>query len=418
VARSPVYLALAGVVCTMLGLHEDAWTMHRRACELQPDVAAFQANLAASEIVMGNIEQAVRIHRALLKGNPTLQRSHYELSQLVRAQDRQHIDQMQALIENSPGRPDSSLYLRYAIAKELEDLEAWDDAFVAYEQAGQIAASLGNYDVSGDIEIMRVVQQLPVAVPPGPVSGGDAPVPIFIVGLPRSGSTLVERVLARHPQVNSLGETRYLEWALAKVAGQPNATTNPKLLELAARADPLEIRRAYLESVSFRIDRRPFIIDKLPENFLYLKFIVEAFPEAILVHTQRRAMDSCFAMFKQSYFRFAYRLRDLERYYVAHRQLSLHWQQVLGGCLIPVDYESLIADQEATVRQLLISCGLEFEPACLDFERHAGPVATASSAQVREKIHSRSVGRWRYFERHLSSLAKGLEAAGIGSDRI
>jgi hypothetical protein len=160
-------------------------------------------------------------------------------------------------------------------------------------------------------------------------------------------------------------------------------------------------------------------IEKLPFNFLYLGFIAKAFPEARIVHVKRNPMDACFAMYKQVFtwaYKFSYTLDLLGRYYVAHDRLVQHWRQVLGDRLIEIEYESLVADQEAQTRILLERLGLDFEQACLDFDKNVTAIATASSVQVREKIHTRSVNRWRNFEKELQPLRSYLESAGIAVD--
>jgi hypothetical protein len=157
-------------------------------------------------------------------------------------------------------------------------------------------------------------------------------------------------------------------------------------------------------------------IEKLPENFLYLGFIAKAWPDAGIVYLRRNPMDTCFAMYKQVFtwaYKFSYSLETLGRYYVAHDRLLRHWRAMLGERLVEIQYESLVADQEGQTRMLLERLGLEFEPACLEFEKNEAASATASSVQVREKIHSRSVDRWRHFEAELRPLSRMLAAAGI-----
>jgi hypothetical protein len=168
-----------------------------------------------------------------------------------------------------------------------------------------------------------------------------------------------------------------------------------------------------MDAVSHRLDESPFFIEKLPENVLYLGFIAKAWPNAKIVHLRRYPMDACFAMYKQSYFRFAYSLDDLGEYYMAYDRLSRHWRETLGSRMIELNYEDLVSDQEAQTRRLLDGLGLAFEEACLHFDANAAPVATASSVQVREKVHSRSVQKWKKFEAQLQPLRKKLEDGGV-----
>ncbi|HLF31162.1 MAG TPA: sulfotransferase, partial [Xanthomonadales bacterium] len=169
----------------------------------------------------------------------------------------------------------------------------------------------------------------------------------------------------------------------------------------------------YLAAVGYRLEGRPLFIDKYPFNFLYLGFIARAFPQARIVYLRRNPMDACFAMYKQSFFRFAYTLEDLGAYYIAWERLRRHWQVVLGERIIEVEYESLVAEPEAQIRTLLERLGLAFEPACLDFHLNTAPSATASSVQVREPAHTRSVNKWLNFKRQLEPLRAQLEQAGL-----
>jgi hypothetical protein len=190
----------------------------------------------------------------------------------------------------------------------------------------------------------------------------------------------------------------------------------PDMVTAAAQQDIARVASGYLEAVRYRLGEEPFFIEKLPFNFLYLGFIAKAWPQARLLHLRRHPMDACFAMYKQVFtwaYKFSYDLEALGRYYVAHDRLARHWRTPLGTRLVEVEYEALVRDQEGETRRMLQRLGLDFEPACLEFDRNEAASATASSVQVREKIHSRSVQRWRHFERHLQPLRRVLEDAGI-----
>jgi hypothetical protein len=241
--------------------------------------------------------------------------------------------------------------------------------------------------------------------------------PIFIVGLPRTGTTLTERILSSHSQVESVGETLFMQMVLRRESGVESVERmTPAMIETAAGKDMERIGAGYLDAVRYRLGTKPMFIDKYPENFLYLGFIAKALPNAHIVHLRRNPMDACFAMYKQVFtwaYKFSYSLEGLGRYYVAYDRLVRHWRATLGSRFIEVEYEALVAAQESQTRALLERLGLGFEQACLDFEKNVTASTTASSVQVREKIHTRSVDRWRHFERHLAPLRAHLERAGI-----
>jgi hypothetical protein len=419
-ANSPRYLNLAGLTWSLLGMHERAWPLHRRAVELQPGAPLLEANLAACSVYVGRIEEARKLYRGLLDRAPQHQRNHYHLSRLERARDDRHVEEMQAVLAATRLPPARNIFLYYALGKELEDLGRWDEAFHYYQLAGDAATSVSRYDVAEDVALIEHVIDTCSAgwlaqPPPPPLAEPDAKTPIFIVGLPRTGTTLTERILSSHSLVQSIGETQFLQMVLRQVSGQTGVETTltPEAITAAAQQDPGQIARGYLAATRYRLDERPYFIEKFPENFLYLGFIARAFPHARLIHLRRHPMDACFAMYKQSFFRYAYTLENLARYYLAYDRLARHWQAVLGERLVEVEYETLVREQEPQTRRLLDRLELPFEPACLEFDRNATASATASAVQVREKIHARSIGRWRHFERHLQPLRLILEAGGI-----
>jgi tetratricopeptide (TPR) repeat protein len=415
--NSPRYLNAAGMAYTILGLHERAWPLYLRANALQPGVPVIEANLAACAVYLGKIDEARALYESLLERAPTHQRNHYELSRLVRARDATHVKRMKEVLASTGLPPEKNIFLYYALGKELEDLGQWEEAFSYYRKAGDAVTSVSPYDVSDDIalidRIIEVCDEDWLKAARTPTRSGDK-TPVFIVGLPRTGTTLTERIIASHSLVESVGESFLLQRALCKVSGLPDTgAVTPAVVEAAARKDIGLVAKGYLDAVGYRLGDKPMFIEKLPENFLYLGFIAKAFPEARLVHQRRNPMDACFAMYKQSFFKFAFTLESLGRYYVAHERLARHWRALLGKRLIEVEYESVVANPEGETRGLLDSLGLEFEPACLDFHKNESPVATASSAQVREKIYTQSVNRWRHFEKQLEPLRQMLQRSGI-----
>jgi hypothetical protein len=301
------------------------------------------------------------------------------------------------------------------LAKELEDLQRWDEAFDYYQKGGDAVKKTMNYDVGRDTVVIDKVIDVctPAWLAQDPVSEDSEKTPIFVVGLPRTGTTLTDRILSNHSQIESVGETHLLHMVLRRESGlETGGELTAEVIAAAAQKPAELIAQGYIDAISHRLGDAPFFIDKLPENILHLGFIAKAWPQARIVHLRRNPMDACFAMYKQSYFRFAYSFDDLARYYLAYDRLSRHWRDVLGERMVEVEYEKLVADQERETRRLLDRLGLPFEEACLHFERNAGPIATASSVQVREKMHTRSINKWKKFERQLEPLKDLLEAGG------
>jgi tetratricopeptide (TPR) repeat protein len=420
--NSPLYLDMAASIYSRLGLHASAWPLYLKANELQPNLDQFQANLAACAVFQGKIKEAKAIYMSLLDRYPNHQRNHYELSRLEKATDSSHVEQMQEVLNATGLPPEKNIFMYYAIGKELEDLERWQEAFHYYKLGGDSVSRVAGYDVGTDIEIIDKIIEVCdsewLALGKGQAKSGKLrKTPIFIVGLPRSGTTLIERIVSSHSQVESAEETYIMQQMIRRVSGVRSAESmSPVMIGAAAKKATRQIAEAYMAAVSYKLSDRPFFIEKFPENYLYLGFIAKAFPDARIIHLRRNPMDSCFALYKQSFFKYAFTLENLGRYYVAYDRLRSHWQEALKGRVIEVEYESLVTDQQGQIRSLLEKLGLDFEQACLDFDQNETPSATASAVQVREKVHTRSVHKWKKFATELQPLKDHLENSGICVD--
>ncbi|MDJ0748730.1 MAG: sulfotransferase [Woeseiaceae bacterium] len=410
----PRVLDMAGHAWFVMGRYEQAWPLFERAVALSPGEEMFLVHKAACAVYVGKTEVARSIYKSILKRNPRNRRIHYELAQLGRARNDEHVKQMLKALRK--GAPAENIFLYYALGKEYEDLERWDSAFEYYKQGGDAVKTVSRYNVTEDVEVIDSIIDTcsDEWLRDGGATRVTEPTPIFVVGLPRTGTTLTDRILSSHSQIESAGESQLLQMVLrgGTRAGNEVGIT-PAQIKAAARRDPTATARDFLAAVRHRLGDAPYFIEKLPENVLYLGFVAKSWPDAKIVHLRRHPMDACFAMYKQSYFRFAYSLDDLAEYYLAYDRLSRHWRGVLGNRVVEIHYEGLVSDQENQTRRLLDRLGFEFEEACLHFDRNVAPVATASSVQVREKVHTRSVEKWKKFAAHLKPLEKRLRAGGV-----
>ena len=417
--NSPKYLDMAGTTYSEIGMPDKAWPLYQKACELQPEISLFKANLASCAVFVGEIDVARKAYKELLEKNPAHQRNHYQLARVERAKDSQHVEEMENVLRETNLSPDQNVFIHYALGKEYEDLQQWDKAFDNFKQAGDAVVGVANYDVGSDIAIIDkaidVCNAEWLESESGPMA--EDKTPLFIVGLPRTGTTLVERIVASHSQVQSIGETEFIQMIMRNESGVTGIEKmTPAMMEAVAGKDISRIRYSYLNLVRYRLGEQPIFIDKLPFNILYLGFIAKAWPDKPVVLMQRSPMDACFSMYKQVFtwaYKFSYSLESLGKYYAAYDRLCQHWRELLGDRLIEVQYEELVVDQEVQTRRVLDALGLDFEEACLDFEKNVAPSATASSVQVRQKMHSGSVDRWRCYETQLQPLREYLEAAGI-----
>ncbi|WP_237068449.1 tetratricopeptide repeat-containing sulfotransferase family protein [Microbulbifer guangxiensis] len=418
--HNPKLLDLLATVFSHIGKQERAGPLIQRAAELAPQDISILSNAAAIQLFLGSNREAAATLEHALQLDPAHARSHWQLSKARKARDSDHCQEMEALLAQQHASGEAPVYLHYALGKEYEDLERWDQAWKHYQQGADKQRQRLQYQASEDQALFdtllaRLDERWLTATPPTPRAHTSEP--IFILGLPRSGSTLVERIIASHSQVQSLGELA--QWPLA--VKRLSNIRQPGLFQpaIAARADTVDLQRAatqYREEIAYLQDGSALFTDKLPANFLYLPLLARAFPQGRLVHVYRNPLDSCFAMYKQLFadaYPFSYTLGELADYYIGYHRLMAHWRRLLGDRLIEVNYDQLVREQEPQTRLLLESLGLPFETDCLEFHRTSSATATASAAQVRQPMHSLSVGRWQMFAEQLSPLKQRLEAAGI-----
>jgi hypothetical protein len=302
----------------------------------------------------------------------------------------------------------------YAQFKVLDDLGRHDEAWPALARCNAAMHQLNPYDATGEALVTDALIGMTdssLAVPATAVP--DGPVPIFIVGMPRSGTTLLDRMLSAHSDVTSAGEIidfwRQLHW----VADVPPARSKGllRIIQRSKDLDFAELGARYLKQTQWRARGRGFYIDKLPTNVQMVAFIRRALPHARILHMVRDPVDTCFSNFKAMFGNvspYSYDLQALADYYRHYARLVEHWQRQLPGAMLDVSYAALVSDPEPVLRQVLTHCGLPFEPGCLWPERNASPVATPSSAQVRESIHTRGIGQWRHYARQLEPLRQAL----------
>ena len=283
-ANSSYYLLLAAKVFTWLGLHERAWQALNQANKVQPDTDSILARLAECAVLWGRIDGAEPIYKRLINKYPHFQKHHYEYSKLKRAVNDEHVQQMKQMLQQNGQPPQNNIYLYYALGKELEDLEQWQEAFSYYEQAGNAILSNANYSVDKDIQTINDVIGLCSSEWLANVENtacDEHSTPVFIVGLPRTGTTLIERVLASHHEVESADETFFFPTAINLEAGIKRfSEIDVEMISRAANSDLPSVAARYLEMVGFRLSGKSHFIDKYPLNFLLLGFIAKAFPKA------------------------------------------------------------------------------------------------------------------------------------------
>jgi Flp pilus assembly protein TadD len=413
----PIVQDLLGTVCSALGDQVAAEFWHRRAATAQPAAAAYQINLANTLIFLGRDAQAQQALARALEADPRHPQAHWLLAYSRRATSLEHIRQMQQL-EQGATRPQAIAFLAYAAGKEYEDLERWPDAFVAFERGAKARRSTIDYDEAAEQAMFDALEQTFTAAWFARCEPGcDDPAPIFVVGQPRTGTTLVERIITSHSDVYSAGELQQFGLAVRRIVDVASPERlSAEVVRAAATVDPKTLGESYLRAAASLRGQLPRFVDKLPINFLYLPLIAAALPRARIVHVVRHPIDSCFASYKQlfaeAYFH-SYDQREMARHYARYRRLMDRWRALLPGRIVDVVYEDVVADFETQARALIGSLELPWQDACLDFHRQTRAVTTASAVQVREPVHARSVARWRHYEPQLAPMIDVLRGAGL-----
>ena len=417
-------LATLGMLYTQLERRAEAVACYERAAALEPDRAKHYYNIAALQRSLGDTEQAQANFDRAIELDPTDWEAIKVRSELRKqTPDDNHVAALEAMLDKGIADPRGEVHVCYALAKELEDLGEWARSFGYLERGAGKRRGLMRYDVQRDVDTMAAIAETFTAERlAAPAAGSDNREPIFVVGMPRTGTTLVERILGSHSQVYSAGElgnfaTVLMQHLRAKVSDP--ATPRDELVRLSASIDFAALGDAYVESTRPLTGRTPRFIDKLPLNFLYVGLIRLALPHASIVSVRRHPLDTCYAVYKQLFvdaYPFSYDLTELARYYAAYERLMRHWDTVLADALYTVRYENLVDDFEPEVRRLLAHCGLDYEDACLRFHENRAASTTASTVQVRQPVYRSSVGKWRHYREQLAPLIAALEDEGIALD--
>ena len=394
----------------------EAEQSYRRALELKPDYVEACNNLGRSIRRQGRLDEARECFEAAMTIDPDTVETYFNLASL-RTFTPEHAEpaRLEKLADKVPFlKENSRIRYWFALGKMREDLGRYDDAFAAFVEGNRLKHAQISPDEAGKVALIQNVRNVFdasfMASRPTPVSPEQRS-PIFIVGMPRSGTSLIEQILSTHPDAHGAGELPDLEnilFALATDAGLP-AQRYP---EVAAGLSATALRQwgdAYIERVWKLAPQATHISDKMMSNFAHIGMIRLMFPNAKIIHAMRDPMDSCFScyatLFAKNNLDFTYDLGSLGRYYQRYIELMQHWQQVLpAGSILELRYEDMVADTEGQARRLLDYLGLPWDPACLNFHENKRVVRTASAAQVRRPVYQSSVARWKHFESHLGPL--------------
>ncbi|HCR86248.1 MAG TPA: hypothetical protein DIV86_06180 [Alphaproteobacteria bacterium] len=409
-----------GSALEKLGDEKAAVKAYSRAIAINPKHAEAQNNLGAIFSARGELEKAKEHFNAAIEANNNFVHSHFNLSTLKKYKEGDpHIAALEAINKHSASLPsETRMRFAFAIAKAKEDIKEYDEAFKAYELGNKLKRATFSFDVNRTKEEVNNVIKLfnkpflKEKTSEG-IKGYDNDTPIFIVGMPRSGTTLIEQIISSHNDVFGAGELKDFPEIVSKYTNAPTGSSYMKWLKGADDKTLASIGKSYVKKLRELDSKKPHICDKMPGNFFYVGLIHMALPKAKIIHSMRDPMDTCFSNYSRLFnetMSFAYSLEELGEYYNCYKKTMDHWKKVLPkGTILDVQYEDVVDDLEKQAKRLIKHCGLKWDNSCLDFHNNKRYVKTASVAQVREPIYKSSVARWKNFEKHLNPLKKIIE---------
>jgi len=411
-AKSVAVLARLAGFRYKLGQHAEALVLLDRAKAAGADTADFRFSRGMQLVFNGRLEEAEAELEACLRMRGAPARATLELARLRKqTPERNHLDDLARRAHTVAQAGEEQAAIQFARYKELEDLGRYDEAWEALAKGNALMFARQPHDPA---YAERLFEKLMEICTPDFLRTDDTvhegPQPIFVIGMPRSGTTVVDRLLGNHPQVTLAGElddfALQLRWA-----ANHRTTFDEVILQRLPSLDYAELGRRYLAQTQWRARGKPFYTDKLPRNWMLAGLIRRALPQARMVHLVRDPMDVCFSNFRVMFadaFAHIYDLDALAAHYRQYCRVLAHWHAAMPGQILDVPYSDLVRDPETTMRRVLAFCGLEWDPACMDLTRNKSAVATLSTAQVREPIHARAFEEWRHYEKQLDGLRQAL----------
>lgn len=400
-----------------MGRTEQAVDAYRRIVRRWPGHIPARYLLGNLLKAQGKFDDAAVLYRRIIAEQPDYVQAHFTYSGIHRYSERTdpHIATMLSLLNSGALPEDKRILLAFALAKAFEDLQDYHEAFRYYELGNRLRRGTFHYDIESDAELIHnimgtfnrdAVARLRVEAPPSRR-------PIFIVGMVRSGTSLVEKILASHPAVHGAGELEHAFALGVQLFLDPALHYQFRPLDTYPASAFEAFGRTYLAKLDALGSQAPRITDKLPFNMMMVGLIRAALPNATIIHCVRDARDTCVSIYRQNFatdnYRFAYDLTTIGQFHNLYRRLMRHWHETYPGAIHDVQYEALVRDPEPEIRRLLAACDLEWDDACLRFHATPGVVTTASFYQVRQPMYTDSVGAWQHYQDFLQPLLRVLE---------
>jgi tetratricopeptide (TPR) repeat protein len=411
------YRTLHALACVGLGLHERAIELYRELLTGATQPADLHLSIAHSLKTLGRREEAIAEYRAAAAARAGYGDVYWSLANLKTYRfEVGELQQMRAAESAASTSLVDRYHLCFAVGKALEDQQQYGKSFEYYARGNALKRAESHY--RPEVLELNTRLQIEVCTPEllarNRDTGTRAADPIFIVGLPRSGSTLIEQILASHSGVEGTQELADIPRIVVDLKGRDSDLDNPRYPAVLSRMSAEDYRRLgekYLTDTRIYRTGKARFIDKMPNNFRHIGLIHLMLPNAKIIDARREPMACCFGNLKQLFAHgqeFTYSVEDIARYYRTYLELMRHWDAVLPGRVLRVQHEDVVDDLEGTVRRLLDYCELEFEPACVEFHKTERSVRTASSEQVRQPIYREGLDQWRHYEPWLQPLREAL----------
>ena len=424
----PNALDTAGVSLSRIGFHDHALPYFEKAIALNNTRYQYFYNYGMSLKFAGQFGAASAAYDKALALNPQHAPSHFALADLGQATEQHNnIERLEALLADATNQEGASgkgvddvMHYAHALALELQQLKRHEDAFTVLVNAKAVKAATLNYSIDDDKALFAAVRYTLTSQVKQSVSSDSPGRPIFIVGMPRSGTTLVERILSHHSQVGSGGELQDFGIAVKQLTQSVGQTVlDIDTIKQAQQLDFAQLGQLYLDKTQRIAPDEPRFIDKLPFNFFYIQLIQQALPDAKIIIMLRDPMDTCIGNFRQlfslnsPYYNYAFNLDTVGEFYAEFRQLMTAFVEHNPANIRVQQYETLAQSPDTQVSELLEFCELPFEPQCVQVQNNTLPVSTASKVQVRQPINTSSIGRWKKFGNATLPLQKRLRVHNL-----
>ena len=415
--NNPNFLTLKGSILVRIGEHSEAIRVYEKVLKNYPNQARAQMSYGHTLKTVGRLDESIEAYRKCIRLSPEVGEAYWSLANLKTFRfSAEDLANMRKQVTAEGGDADDQAHLAFALGKALEDSGEYDESFHFYRRGNAIRRIEHRHNPKINVlDSVRQVRTLDKAFFEQRKDWGcQSPKPIFIVGLPRAGSTLLEQILASHSQVEGTTELQDIIAISRQLGGRSRKNPSGKYPEVLRQmtADQFaELGEGYLETTRIQRSGKPFFIDKMPNNFRHIGLIHLLLPNSKIIDARRHPMGGCFSGFKQLFANgqtFTYGLEDIGKYYRDYVRLMDHWDAVLPGRVYRVQYEEMVSDTDTQIRALLDYCELDFEEQCLRFYETERAVRTPSSEQVRKPIYKEGLEQWRNYETHLGPLKEAL----------